>query len=181
MHLKYAETLKIISISARFVGRWITPSVPFLEFDCIFGPTDTKQQDRPASLTITMLLFLVWHLQMQDIQKPKVKTGIIPPLLRKDKMQGLYISWNPSQLFIFFLYHCEHTPERRGYIYDEEILWLKNAGAWPRSTKPRCMTRIKNLGAVSRLNPPSRNDHEFFRMSLILVFFISFIYLVNTS
>ena len=27
--------------------------------------------------------FFVWHMEMQDFQKPKVNTGIIPPLLRR--------------------------------------------------------------------------------------------------
>ena len=32
--------------------------------------------------------FFVWHVQMQDFQKPKSKTGIIPHFLITDQMKG---------------------------------------------------------------------------------------------
>ena len=33
--------------------------------------------------------FFVWHVQMHYFQKPKVRTGIIPHLLRKSKIKGI--------------------------------------------------------------------------------------------
>ena len=62
----------------------------------------------------------------------------------------------------YTLYHCEHAPEIRDCISDEEMLWLKNACACPRLTKPVCITCTKNVGARPRLNPPSPNDSELF-------------------
>ena len=57
----------------------------------------------------------------------------------------------------YTLYHSELAPERRGCLSDEEILWLKNACAGPRSTKPGCQTCTKNAGAGPRVNPSSLN------------------------
>ena len=71
------------------VGRWITPSVIFLDSTFILCLTQADRQELPAYLTITMMTFFVWHVQMQVFQKPKVKTVIIPRLLRREKMKGL--------------------------------------------------------------------------------------------
>ena len=73
----------------RSVGRWITPSVPFVESTCILQPTEAYHQDVPDSLTIIIMLCLVWHVQMRGFQQPKIKTGIIPQFLIREKMQLL--------------------------------------------------------------------------------------------
>ena len=46
-------------ICARSVGRWLTPSVPFVESNFSSCPTEANMQDGPDSLTITMMLFLM--------------------------------------------------------------------------------------------------------------------------
>ena len=73
----------------RSVGRWISPSVPFVESTCVLHPKEAKNQDGPAYLTIIIMIFLVWHVQMQGFQKSEVRTGIIPHFLRREKMQVL--------------------------------------------------------------------------------------------
>ena len=78
-----------MSTNARYVGIWITPSVPFVESTYILWTTESKNQDGPASFNITMIMFLVWHVQMHEFQKPKVTTGLIPHFLRRKKIQGL--------------------------------------------------------------------------------------------
>ena len=71
-----------MEMCARYVGGWLTSSVPFLDSTCILWPTESKQDGGTASLNITMMIFFVWNVQMQDFQKPKVKTVIIPHLLK---------------------------------------------------------------------------------------------------
>ena len=78
-----------MEICERDVGSWITPGVTFVDSTCILWPTEANLQERPASLTITMMTFFVWRLQMQVFQKPKVKTVTIPRLLRREKTKGL--------------------------------------------------------------------------------------------
>ena len=53
-------------IHARSVGRWLTPSVPFVKYTCIWCPTYPNHQEGPSSLTITIMIILIWHVQMQD-------------------------------------------------------------------------------------------------------------------
>ena len=50
---------------------------------------ENNSEEDPVSMTITMMLFLVWHVQMQDFQRPKVKTGLIPHFIIREKMKGL--------------------------------------------------------------------------------------------
>ena len=79
----------IMAKCASSAVRRISINVPFVDSICILCPTETKQKGGPASSTITMIIFCFWHLQMQVFQKPKLKTGITPQMLRRDKMQGL--------------------------------------------------------------------------------------------
>ena len=57
-------------MSERYVGRRITPSVKFVEFTCILLPTEANQKEGSGFLTTTLTIVLVWHMQMQEFQKP---------------------------------------------------------------------------------------------------------------